>query len=119
MILDAAQCLRQLATLPPRISACYVLWDRANSLPVYVGTARSPSRIRSHLQKDERRTGNLGKLIINRPFYDFVLAQPVGWLGVTVDLFDTYEEARLAEVARIAEHGMRPLGSLFNRRAAG
>ena len=119
MIMTADGCRRRIAALPNEIAACYTLWDREKAIPVYVGTARSPSRIRSHLQKDSVRSGNLGKLIINRPFYDFVMRQPIGWLGVSVDLFDSETEARQVEVARIAEFGMRPSGTLFNRTSRG
>ena len=119
MIMTADECTGWIAALPSEIAACYTLWDREKTVPVYVGTARSPSRIRSHLQKDRVRTGNLGKLIINRPFYDYVLGQPVGWLGISVDLFANEAQARRAEVYRIAEFGMRPNGPLFNRRSGG
>ena len=119
MILDVEQCRRRLAVLPVEIFACYTLWDRFADIPVYVGTARNPSRIKSHLQKDDKRQGNLGKLVINQPFYTYVMQRPVGWLGVSFDLYDSHEEARSAEQSRIAEFGLRPFGSLFNRRAGG
>ncbi|MEO1678000.1 MAG: hypothetical protein AAFU80_07550 [Pseudomonadota bacterium] len=105
--------------MPERISAKYVLWNRIDGSPVYVGTAKAPSRLKSHLQKDFKREGPLGKLIINPPFYEYVMRQPVGWLGITVELFDTDQEARVAEIAEIARYGIRPEGTLFNRRAGG
>ena len=119
MIMSADACRRKLAALPSEIAACYTIWDRVPGVPVYVGTARSPARIRSHLQKDHMRTGNLGKLIINKPFYDYVLRQPIGWLGISFDLYDDETSARAFERARIAEYGMWPNGSLFNRSAGG
>lgn len=119
MIMDVEQCRRRLASLPKQIFGCYTLWDRASDTPVYVGTAKSPSRIRSHLQKDDKRIGNLGKLIINKPFCDYVLSRPVGWLGISFELFENEAASRAEECSRIASFGMRPSGTLFNRRASG
>lgn len=118
-IMTVDECKRWIASLPKEISACYVLWNRLDEMPVYVGTARSPSRLRSHLQKDDCREGNLGKLIINKPFYDYVMRQPIGWLGVSAMLCDSDGQARDVERNLIAEFGMRPAGSLFNRRISG
>ncbi len=119
MIMNAQQARAKLDALPSRISARYILWNNSDKTPVYVGTAKSPSRIKSHLQKDYRREGPLGKLIINKPFYDYVMLQPIGWLGVSFDLYDDDEAARQAEQEDIARFGMRPAGTLFNRRASG
>lgn len=119
MIMNVEQARRRLDALPTRISARYILWDRNKTVPVYVGSAKSPSRIKSHLQKDSKRHGPLGKLIINKPFYDYVMAQPTGWLGLSFDLFEDDEAAREAERRDILRFGMRPNGTLFNRRASG
>lgn len=119
MIMDAKQTRAKLDAMPSQINARYILWNRFDGLAVYVGTAKAPSRIRSHLQKDNRREGPLGKLIINKPFYDYVMIQPEGWLGVSFDLFGDDEAARRAERDDIERFGMRPGGTLFNRRASG
>jgi len=119
MIMTVDQTREALRRLPDQIIARYVLWNRNTGEPVYVGTAKAPSRIRSHLQKDDRREGPLGKLIVNKPFYDYVMRQPVGWLGVSFDVFEDDGAARVAEQADITRFGMRPHGTLFNRRAGG
>ena len=119
MTMNSEQARSKLDALPPQISARYILWNKLDGTPVYVGTAKSPSRIKSHLQKDYRREGPLGKLIINNPFYEYVLRQPIGWLGVSYNLFDDDAAARTVEQEDIAKYGMRPNGTLFNRRASG
>lgn len=119
MILTAQECREILARLPHKIAACYILWDRERGVPVYVGTAWSPSRIRGHLKKDDVREGNVGTLFRNPPFYEFVMRQPIGWLGVSFELYSSEAEARQAEVKLIAEYGMLPSGTLFNRRSQG
>jgi len=119
MIMTAEEARQKISKLPSEISACYVLWDRPRGVPVYVGTARSPSRLRSHLQKDHARLGNLGKLADNPPFYKYVMRQPIGWLGVSFDMFACQSGARMAEVQQIAQFGMRPSGTLFNRQLRG
>jgi len=119
MIMSVDECRRKHAALQNDIAACYTLWDRGSAIPVYVGTARSPSQIRRHLIKDHVREGKLGKLRINPPFHGFVLQQPIGWLGISFELYDDEASARAVERARIGEYGMRPIGSLFNRRSGG
>ncbi|MCX7567124.1 hypothetical protein OS189_12295 [Sulfitobacter sp. F26169L] len=117
--MNAEQTRSKLAALPLSINARYVLWNRLETMPVYVGTAKAPSRIKSHLQKDDKRVGPLGKLIVNKPFYEYVMNQPIGWLGISFDLFEDDDDARQAERDDIARFGMRPNGTLFNRRAGG
>jgi len=119
-ILTADECRSRIVALPDKIEACDVLWDRCNAKPVYVGTARNKGRIRAHLLKDSVRDGKIGLTHRNRKFFDYVNSQPVGWLAVTFDLFETKAKARVAERAAISKFGIRrDGGSLFNRQMSG
>ena len=119
-ILTADECRSRIVALPDKIEACYVLWDRRDARPVYVGTAQSKGRIRAHLLKDGVRDGKIGLTHRNKKFFDYVNAQPVGWLGVTFELFETKANAREAERAAISKFGIRRNGgSLFNRQMSG
>ena len=119
-ILTADECRSRIVALPDKIEACYVLWDRRDARPVYVVTAQSKGRIRAHLLKDGVRDGKIGLTHRNKKFFDYVNAQPVGWLGVTFELFETKANAREAERAAISKFGIRRNGgSLFNRQMSG
>ena len=106
--------------MPRDIFACYVLWDILRSKPVYVGTARNRGRLRAHLKKDTVRDGKVGLTYRNPEFLAFVMAQPAGWLGMSIDLFDNEADMRKAEIERIARFALkRDGGSLFNRSRSG
>lgn len=119
-ILTSEECRRQLSSLSGQINACYVLWNRKAGLPVYVGTAKTPGRLRAHLKKDRPGEEQTGHLKGNAPFHAYVKSQEQGWLGLSFVLYATEEEAKSAERALIANHGLRSSGGqLFNRRMGG
>jgi hypothetical protein len=100
--------------------ATYVLWDRKSITPIYCGTAKTPTRLRGHLHKDDLANRPIGKTHVNPELRAYCLAQPKGWLGVSFVLSKTENEAREIERTIIAHYGLRKLGGqLFNQRMSG
>jgi hypothetical protein len=119
-VMTSDQVRRALDGLTGEIFARYVLWDLNSGLPVYVGTAKTASRIRVHLKKDSPEAEQTAHLKGNDAFHRFVKSQKAGWLGVSFDLFGTDEEAKRDERALIERFGLRSAGGqLFNRRMGG
>ncbi|MNR94505.1 hypothetical protein D3C72_255900 [compost metagenome] len=119
-IMNAATCRRALGAPAWQGVAVYMLWSRKDQIPVYCGTARSPSRLRSHLAKDDLANGPKGKTHVNPDLRAYCLAQPAGWLGVSFALFESDDEARAVERDIIGRLGIRRYGGqLFNQRLSG
>jgi hypothetical protein len=100
--------------------ATYLLWNRHMPLAIYCGTARTPSRLRGHLHKDDLVNGPMGKTHVNPELRSYCLSQPAGWLGVSWRECVDETEARTLEQAIIGYFGIRKLGGqLFNQRLSG
>jgi hypothetical protein len=100
--------------------ATYVLWDIKNERPIYCGTAKTSTRLRSHLDKDDLANRPVGKTHVNPELRAFCLSQTKGWLGISFIHSSTEAEARDLERKIISEYGIRKLGGqLFNQRMSG
>ena len=117
-ILDAEQCRARLmadATLSRAL--CFLLWDRPVGMPFLCGVTNSRERMLSHLDKDRVRDGSIGLTRFQPDLLAFVMAQPIGFLGVSLFPFETLGEAKCCEHAIVTEFGRREAGGvLFNRR---
>lgn len=101
-------------------TAVYVLWDRASETAIYCGTSRTPSRLRSHLAKDDLANGPVGKTHVNPELRSFCLSKGKGWLGVSFKVCASEEEARAVERQIISSLGIRKFGGqLYNQRLSG
>jgi hypothetical protein len=101
-------------------TAVYILWDRASELPVYCGTSRTPSRLRSHLAKNDLANGPVGKTHVNPEFRAYCLSQAKGWLGVSFLVCPDEAAARQIEREIIGAFGIRKFGGLlYNQRLSG
>lgn len=121
VIMNAADCrVALIARSPWEGVAVYMLWLRETAEPVYCGTAKSASRLKSHLVKDDLANGPVGKTHVNPGLRSFCLAQPAGWLGVSFALFENEDTARAVEREIIGRLGLRRHGGqLFNQRFSG
>lgn len=117
----AEQCRNALAAgWSDTETAVYVLWDRVSTTAIYCGTSRTPSRLRSHLAKDDLANGPVGKTHVNPELRNYCLARAKGWLGVSFRVYATEAEARAVEREIIGRLGIRKLGGqLFNQRLSG
>ena len=96
------------------------MWHRRTGEPDYCGTAKSKSRLKSHLKKDDPRTPPSAHNLANVELTRFWQSQPNGWLGVSFKLYPTDAEARRVECEIIAAFGIRRAGGkLFNQRLSG
>jgi hypothetical protein len=101
-------------------TAVYVLWDRATETAIYCGTSRTPSRLRSHLAKDDLANGPVGKTHVNPELRSYCLSQAKGWLGVSFAVFADDAAARTVEREIISSLGIRKYGGqLYNQRLSG
>ena len=119
-ILSAPECRDHLTRHPHLARAlCFLLWDRPAGLPFLCGVTNSLDRILRHLDKDGVRDGAIGLTRFQPDLLAYVMAQPVGFLGVSLFPFDTLGEAKFCEHAIVTEFGRREAGGiLFNRRIA-
>lgn len=119
-ILSAPDCRRHLLRHPEIAKAlCFLLWDRPAGMPFLCGVTNGVDRMLTHLEKDTLRDGAIGLTRFQPDLLDYVMAQPVGFMGVSLFPFDTLGEAKFCEHAIISEFGRREAGGvLFNRRIA-
>ena len=103
----------------------YVLWDQtaAEPQPIYVGTAKSQSRIDNHARKAYGGT-NLTRKSGHKTFADYVERQAKNygpdWLGFTFHQHDSFESAKIKEQSLIQDWGIKKNGGrLFNRQLTG
>ena len=117
-ILSAPDCHALLLRNPRIASAlCFVLWDRQTYLPFLCGVTSSIDRMLAQLQKDSVRDGCIGLTRFQPELLAYVMAQPVGFLGVSLFPFENLGAAKFCEHSIIAEFGRREAGGiLFNRR---
>lgn len=101
-----------------RTPLCWLLWDRPAGVPFLCGVSASDVRVLAHLEKDQVRDGRIGLTWMQPELLDFVMAQPKGFLGVSLFPFLTLGQAKWCEHAIIGEFGTRENGGwLFNTRA--
>ena len=101
-------------------TATYLLWDRAENRPIYCGTARTPRRLLSHLDKDDLANRPVGKTTVNPELRAYCLSRPKGWLGVSFSVFPDENTAKKLERSIISHYGIRRFGgTLYNQRLSG
>lgn len=120
-VLSAEQCRASLSVSAKWIGVgVYLLSNRNTGELIYCGTSKTPSRLKSHLAKDDLARGPVGKTKSNPPLRSYCLAQPRGWLGVQYVVLADEQAARALERAIIAKLGIRSMGGkLFNRSLSG
>ena len=117
-ILSAPECHAYLLRNPRIASAlCFVLWDRHTALPFLCGVTNSIDRMLAQLRMDTVRDGAIGLIRFHPELLEFVMAQPPGFLGVSLFPFDTVGQAKVCEHSIVSEFGRRDDGGLLlNRR---
>ena len=120
-IYSATECRNQLRRdWSEAETAVYILWDRGTETAIYCGTSRTPSRLRSHLAKDDLANGPVGKTHVNPELRSFCLSRSKGWLGISFAVFSDEAAARQIEREIIGKFGIRRNGGqLFNQRLSG
>lgn len=121
-LIRRADALRQ--TLPSNNDlggvATYMLWAYETMTPVYCGTAKTATRLKHHLEKDDLANNPVRKTKVNMPLREFCLSHPPGWMGMSFAVFSDQSAAREMEQAIIARLGIKKFGGvLFNQRMSG
>ena len=77
----------------------------------------SIDRMLAQLRMDTVRDGAIGLTRFHPELLEFVMAQPAGFLGVSLFPFDTVGQAKVCEHSIVSEFGRRDAGGLLlNRR---
>ena len=104
----------------------YVLWDRTTTpkpQPIYVGTAKSQSRIDNHARKANGGT-SLTRKSGAIPLAEHVERQSKNhgpdWIGFSFHQHNSFDDAKVTERELIQGWGIKKLGGkLFNRQMSG